>query len=294
MANQFMNMLNNMAPRSNRSLADLQNSKDQLKGMDAMELRGWASQNPLVPARDLSDSLGTALLATFQGQDDAVKIYLDGQSAEKGKDAVVKEVYAARWGPTQIPILNVVLLAVHHTPGDKQPLLDLTRYLVGELGVPVDGTDVTGASALYWSISCKPFSEPDFAQILFDAGGSVNQKNRFGGTAASEIAQADLAGDTSRNVAMLKWFLEHGGDIDGKDNDGMNVRMLVDMMAKRIPGMAAAVKEGRQGRQEGQCENCGRHGADKSCARCKKVKYCEQECQKVDWKGHKKGCKAIA
>jgi hypothetical protein len=28
------------------------------------------------------------------------------------------------------------------------------------------------------------------------------------------------------------------------------------------------------------------------CKRCKRVRYCGVECQKVDWKGHKKACKA--
>jgi hypothetical protein len=41
--------------------------------MDAMELRGWASQNPFAPSRDLTDPLGKALLSTFQGQDNALK-----------------------------------------------------------------------------------------------------------------------------------------------------------------------------------------------------------------------------
>jgi hypothetical protein len=265
--------------------------------MDAMELRGWASQHPMVPPRDLTDPLGAALLATLQGQDDALSNYLYSRQEILGKEALLKEMYEARWGPTKIPIYNVILPFLYTMPEQKPRLLDLTRHLVQDIGVKIDGTDVTGATALYWAISTKPFVEPEFAQILFDAGGSVNHKNRFGGTAASEIAQADLGGDTSRSVTMLKWYVEHGGDVDVKDGDGMNVRMLVEMMEKRVPNMAAVLRAGKSERIEGHCANCGRKpGGEKAfstCARCKKAKYCSQECQKVDWKTHKKSCKAV-
>jgi hypothetical protein len=95
---------------------------------------------------------------------------------------------------------------------------------------------------------------------------------------------------------MLKWYVEHGGDVDCKDGDGMNVRMLVEMMEKRVPKMAAVLKQGKGERKEGDCANCGRtptaEQSFSTCARCKKAKYCSQECQKVDWKTHKKSCKA--
>ncbi len=49
------------------------------------------------------------------------------------------------------------------------------------------------------------------------------------------------------------------------------------------------------------CQNCGRGGGGRGgglgeevllqCSRCKKVKYCNTDCQKENWKIHKKNCK---
>ncbi|KAH7067377.1 hypothetical protein BKA63DRAFT_116932 [Paraphoma chrysanthemicola] len=299
MSNDFMRMLQNLSPRSNRTLSDLQNSNDQLSGMDGMELRGWFSQTAMIPTRDLTDPLGAALLSTCSINDlKPIKTYIQTRTQDLGSlDTVIQEMYAKRWGPTKMPIYNVILPFFISNPDNSDHLLNLTRYLAETLRVPVDGTDITGSSALYWSISTKPYALPPFAQILFDAGSSVNQRNRFGATTGGEIGQVDFAADMQRNVDMLRWYLEHGGDVDGKDNDGMNVRMLVDMMRKRVPGMYGVLENGKGERGEGVCGNCGRREGERKlalCKRCKGVRYCSVECQKVDWRGHKKGCKAGA
>lgn len=39
-----------------------------------------------------------------------------------------------------------------------------------------------------------------------------------------------------------------------------------------------------------QCGHCTLKGATRMCGRCKKVSYCDQECQKKDWASHKKVC----
>jgi hypothetical protein len=39
------------------------------------------------------------------------------------------------------------------------------------------------------------------------------------------------------------------------------------------------------------CRNCGKSGQLRQCGNCKQVKYCNRNCQKEDWKEHKKNCK---
>lgn len=38
------------------------------------------------------------------------------------------------------------------------------------------------------------------------------------------------------------------------------------------------------------CANCGKAGATARCGRCKKVAYCDNDCQKASWRSHKKDC----
>lgn len=49
---------------------------------------------------------------------------------------------------------------------------------------------------------------------------------------------------------------------------------------------------------QGQCQKCGITPVDgntlKKCSRCKSAFYCSRDCQKEDWKQHKKRCNDIA
>jgi hypothetical protein len=268
--------------------------------MDGMELRGWSFENPTVPSRDLQDPVGRALQAVFNGEMDAVQNYAETMIAglggnDQARETVRQDWYLKRWGPTKTPLYAVLLPALHMLPKKKEQLLGVVSYLANDLKVPVEGKDVLGCTALYWAISTKPYAEPEFAQILFDAGGSVNTKSRFSATAAAEIGQADVHQDTSKNVEMMKWYVQHGGDVETKDTDGMNVKGLVEMMRGKVPGMAEVIKAGRGVRKEGQCTTCGRSPKEgkafAACGKCRKARYCSPECQKVDWKAHKKACK---
>ncbi|KAJ4287711.1 hypothetical protein N0V90_012414 [Kalmusia sp. IMI 367209] len=221
MAANIQQMLQGMSAGATRPSEAILSSNGQLHGPDAQKLKYWASQNWMKPREGLTDQLGAALMSTLHsGPFDALQTYIDTRLAALGGDrpALVQQLYQARWGSTRIPIYNVILVFLNGNPKRKQEILNLTRYLAQDLKVPVDGTDVIGAPALYWAISTKPFAEPEFAQILFDAGGSVNQKNRFGGTAASEIVQSIGPG---KAVEMMRWYVQHGGDVHSKDNDGV-------------------------------------------------------------------------
>lgn len=47
------------------------------------------------------------------------------------------------------------------------------------------------------------------------------------------------------------------------------------------------------GKLDGQCSHCLKSGKTKRCSGCAMFRYCDNACQKADWKNHKKQCVAF-
>lgn len=80
------------------------------------------------------------------------------------------------------------------------------------------------------SISTKPNFDPEFAQLMLDAGADINQRDRFGGVVGHDIVTVQLLYDhTAHEKAgrALQWFLEHGGDLDIKDGEDISARRII-------------------------------------------------------------------
>lgn len=39
------------------------------------------------------------------------------------------------------------------------------------------------------------------------------------------------------------------------------------------------------------CGTCGEEKPEKKCSKCKAVRYCDRDCQRLHWFAHKKTCK---
>ena len=245
-----------------------------------------------------------AVQADFANRVEHFRRDCDGDGTARSQAA--QELFTLRWGPTDVPIYNLLGLSSELFPHKRAQQLEIARWLTMVAKVPVNGTDASGTTALAHAISTHPAFDPELAQILYEAGGDVNLRNRYGATPAHAmcmILSLDRK-DLQKSEEALAWFMTHGGNVDVKDGDGFTARVIAGLAAKKLASkggnklLEALEKEEkrREQRKDTCCTFCGREDSKLLlCGRCKKAKYCEpsgRQCQKIDWPRHKSGCKS--
>lgn len=115
--------------------------------------------------------------------------------------------------------------------------VSIIRWLAQDACVPVDTTDLSGSTALMWSISTKPYLDTDIADILLAVGGDINHRNRYGCVAAADIVMARdfTPAGKKKTCDALKYFLAKGGDIDIADGDGITPRRMAVSVQRFMP-----------------------------------------------------------
>ncbi|KAF9009830.1 hypothetical protein BDZ89DRAFT_1104536 [Hymenopellis radicata] len=289
-----------------RPLEELKRSKDILKGQENLRLRQFCTSECMIPARDLDDYgrlLSMANLELVQA-DNLLRVELVKQNhsapqadATLIQKEVAAEIYKMRWGPTEVPVYNLLGLFMILFPGKRNAYMQIAKYLIDTVLVPVDAPDLSGTRALSHAISTKPALDLEYAQMLSDAGGDVNARNRYGTTVASEIVQIWKPQDrevVNRATMALEWYLSHGGNIDIADGDGMTVRKMLQTLS-RFPSTASIQKLATAEDQRRKKLGTSDSTTLARCTRCKAARYCVasmRACQKWDWPRHKKSCKA--
>lgn len=95
------------------------------------------------------------------------------------------------------------------------------------------------------------------------------------------------AQDAGLEAVKQAWARENPGQ-RVMECSGENTQRLWDKFAAKPPSAAAAAPDLQT------CAYCGKASPNKAlpvCTVCKRVAYCNRECQKAAWKGHKKDCK---
>ena len=235
-----------------RSLEQLKESTGTLKGAELTRLQRFCVYNHMCPKEHLIDSYGRLLRA---GNVYSLRRYfenrvssfsLPGRLKTQARSSAADELYRLRYGPTRITIFNVLLAYTVIRPRFRKRYLQCAAWLVEVAKVPVDGQDLSGTTVLTHAISTHPYLDLEFAGIMLKAGSPINHRNRYGYTAAHDIANVVSSRDEwerlwSKRKAIdevaiaLKWFVKNDGNIDIKDGNEISARHLLWRLYRAIP-----------------------------------------------------------
>jgi hypothetical protein len=183
----------------NRPLSELLKTNEILKGVESQRLRTFCTSECMEPGRDL-DAYGISLAKGELAQveaDFARRVArhaaISPESPVAGPSiteppvkltpeaATAQELYGLTWGPTRVPIYGLLGLMRIIYPERGAMHLTVARWLIETAKVPVNAPDLSGTLAVSHAISTKPALDTEYAQLLFDAGGDLNNRNRYGG-----------------------------------------------------------------------------------------------------------------
>ncbi len=139
---------------------------------------------------------------------------------------------------------------------------------------------MSGTTALMYSISTKPYFDPEFAQLMLDAGADINRRDRFGGVAAHDITTVQLLHEhiaLEKAGRALQWFLEHGGSLDIEDGDGMCARDIIVTLKNTDRTLFGVVDKFEEQKSESNSPFIARPTARNSpcpCGSSRKFKKC--------------------
>ena len=142
------------------------------------------------------------------------------------------------------------------------------------------------------SLALKPenifFGEGDEEKCIYDETRNlVNDQDRVGMISLHEVYM-------SARLDVAQYLTEkRNASIDIKCRGGTSVRSMAYKMGF-VSDMSSLIRKygTHQSRQKhNACALCGKSDGNVSkCARCKETTYCSAECQRADWKVHKKVC----
>jgi MYND finger len=294
-----------------RSVEEMLKTSEIVKGEEALRLRQYLSNEYMDPMRDLDD-YGRLLMdgnlpLIKKAYETHVQLKVNsGLSLDEAKAQVAIDQAQKRYGPTGIPIYNALGNFILLFPSKRQLYLQIAKWYIEDVKMPVTALDYSGCTTMRHAFSTKPMMDLEWAEMLYNAGGcDVNDRSRYGAIVAHEIVMIFDRSDkeiVQKAYQALKWFLEHGGNLDIADSDGVTARFLLQRMAASLPSLNKLVEQEDRRRakiKDRSCATCGREESEElkllRCGKCKEAKYCPptlRACQRLDWPHHKKACKA--